>query len=99
MKNANAIAREIKNAYARYMAAKAEADRLDDMLGAAIDAGEDTAEIELEWETLVDAEVEALDRTVAALACVGIDDFTARRMVTCPAYADRFSNLCARLAA
>lgn len=99
MKNVNTIAREIKTAHARYMAVKSEADLLDDMLGAAIDAGEDCADIEAEWEALVTEEVRALDKVVAAVQQLGINYATAYRMIANPAYADKFASLCARLVA
>lgn len=99
MTRADSIAKTIKTAHAAYIAAKAEADRLDDVLNTMIDAGEECAETENEWEAAVNAEVDALDRLVAAMGHIGIEEGTARVMVINPAYAGRFSALCDRLAA
>lgn len=99
MTRTDSIAKTIKTAHAAYVSAKAEADRLDDMINDAIDAGEEYAEIENEWEAAVSAEVDALDRLVAAMGRIGIEEGTARVMAINPKYAGRLADMCNRLAA
>ena len=97
--NYNELARNIKNAHTAYMAARAEADRLEDMLNDAIDAGETTDEIEMAWEAAVSEEVRYSDDVVAELQKLGISYSVALQMVVNPKYSEKFAQLCARLQA